>query len=396
MTGIELYSKTAASNNSSPPNGWPEGQAPSTVNDCARQMMAAIRTWYEDAQWINFGYTHVYVASTQFKIVGTDVTSIYTVGRRVKAVGSSTGTIFGSITVSAFSTDTTITVSWDSGSLSNETLTVSVGILTLTNGASPTSAPFIDSTAIIKGSSDATKLFRIEVDGNTTGTTRVMTSPDADFTAVGTATTQTITNKSFVDASTFIVDDGDATKKLVFECSGITTGTTRTASMPDKSGTLAMTSDLTGVVLATAQATTSGTSKDFTIPITAKRICALFNAVSTNGSSNLLVQIGAGGTPTTSGYSSNANWGGTQANSTAGFLAINSGAGSTNTGTMILSNISGNIWVESGLVMDAAGAGQGGTNMGVVTLGGALNFVRFTTVNGTDAFDAGSVTIQYE
>lgn len=41
--------------------------------------------------------------------------------------------------------------------------------------------PFIDSTAIIKGSSDATKLFRIEVDGFTSGQTRVMTPPDADF-----------------------------------------------------------------------------------------------------------------------------------------------------------------------------------------------------------------------
>lgn len=222
MTGIELYSTTAANNNSTPPNGWPEGQAPSTVNDCARQMMASIRTWYEDAQWIKWGDTTVYVGATQFKIAGSDVTSRYTVGRRVRAVGSSTGTIYGTITVSAFSTDTTVTVVWDSGSLSNETLTISIGILTLTSGAGVVSAPFTDTVAIIKGSSDATKLVRFEVDGLTTGTTRVVTVPDADGTlaylasptftgtpaaptaTVGTNTTQ-IATTAFVQAAAAVL-----------------------------------------------------------------------------------------------------------------------------------------------------------------------------------------------
>lgn len=44
----------------------------------------------------------------------------------------------------------------------------------------PSLAPFVDSTAIIKGSADATKLFKIEVDGFATGTTRVATPPDKD------------------------------------------------------------------------------------------------------------------------------------------------------------------------------------------------------------------------
>ena len=48
MTDIESsnFSETAASNNAATPNGWPEGQAPSTVNDCAREFMgAAKREW---------------------------------------------------------------------------------------------------------------------------------------------------------------------------------------------------------------------------------------------------------------------------------------------------------------------------------------------------------------
>lgn len=57
------------------------------------------------------------------------------------------------------------------------------------------SAPFIDSTAIIKGSADATKLFRIEVDGFTTATTRVATPPNQDFTMAGTNVIQTFTQE---------------------------------------------------------------------------------------------------------------------------------------------------------------------------------------------------------
>ena len=45
----------------------------------------------------------------------------------------------------------------------------------------------------------------------------------------------------------------------------------------------------------TAQASTSGTSIDFTsIPSWVKRITVMFNGVSTNGSNNLLIQIGLG------------------------------------------------------------------------------------------------------
>lgn len=40
------WSETAASNNATPPNGWPEGMAPSTVNDAARENMGALkRDW---------------------------------------------------------------------------------------------------------------------------------------------------------------------------------------------------------------------------------------------------------------------------------------------------------------------------------------------------------------
>jgi len=45
----------------------------------------------------------------------------------------------------------------------------------------------------------------------------------------------------------------------------------------------------------TAQASTSGTSIDFTsIPSWVKRVTVMYSGVSTNGTSNFLIQIGAG------------------------------------------------------------------------------------------------------
>lgn len=47
-----------------------------------------------------------------------------------------------------------------------------------------------------------------------------------------------------VDSTTTISDNADSTKKLAFEVSGVTTGTTRTLTVPNASGTIALTSDL--------------------------------------------------------------------------------------------------------------------------------------------------------
>jgi hypothetical protein len=50
MSNISQWSTSAASNNAAPPDGWPEGQAPSTVNDAARELQAAVARQYQDTQ----------------------------------------------------------------------------------------------------------------------------------------------------------------------------------------------------------------------------------------------------------------------------------------------------------------------------------------------------------
>jgi hypothetical protein len=61
---------------------------------------------------------------------------------------------------------------------------------------------------------------------------------------------QTLTNKSFNDANTAFIDDGDNTKKLQFQLSGITSGVTRTLTINDVNGTIVTTGD-TGTVTST-------------------------------------------------------------------------------------------------------------------------------------------------
>lgn len=47
MADISAWSPVDESNTAAPPAGWPEGQSPASVNNCARAMMGAVRRWYD-------------------------------------------------------------------------------------------------------------------------------------------------------------------------------------------------------------------------------------------------------------------------------------------------------------------------------------------------------------
>lgn len=57
---------------------------------------------------------------------------------------------------------------------------------------------------------------------------------------VGSTTELTENDAEFTDTVFRVVDDGDNTKKVSFQLSGVTTATTRTLTVPDQSGTLAV------------------------------------------------------------------------------------------------------------------------------------------------------------
>jgi hypothetical protein len=152
----------------------------------------------------------------------------------------------------------------------------------------------------------------------------------------------------------------------------------------------------------TAQATTSGTSFDFTsIPSTAKRITIMFAGVSTNGTSIMQVQVGAGSIAT-SGYTAACSYtyagNSIMATSTSAFVLSGSGIGAASalSGSIVFTQLSSLVWVAQGVMINVVSDPSSNASAGTVTLSGALDRVRITTVNGTDTFDAGSINILYE
>lgn len=155
-----------------------------------------------------------------------------------------------------------------------------------------------------------------------------------------------------------------------------------------------------GVTLGTSVATTSGTTIDFTsIPSGIKQITFMFSGVSTNGSDNLIIQIGDGGGVETSAYSSASSIisSGSQnvTSSTSGFVLFTAGAADSFVGAITLSlrDSSSNEWVASGVLR------PNDTNTiqlaGSKALSAELDRIRLTTVGGTNAFDGGVVNILY-
>ena len=162
MAGIKDYSTTASTNTTVGSISVAEGMLPSNINNAFRGLAAEIREWYNDSQWVIYGdgdssFTIAYASATSFTVSGVDVTSFYHVGRRVKAIATTPGTIYGTISATTFSTNTTVTVTWDSGSLANEAVSIYVAVLSKTNDSIPelviTNAKVATSAAI-----DATKI----------------------------------------------------------------------------------------------------------------------------------------------------------------------------------------------------------------------------------------------
>jgi len=130
------WSTTAGNNANVGSINWAEGQAPSTVNNSARQTMADVADYVNNPgpEW----YQHdsaAYASGTTFTVSG-DQTGYYVAGRRLRAVNAAT-TIYGAVVSATFSTNTTVTAAWDSGSLDAGLSSLKAGIISPTNLSFP-------------------------------------------------------------------------------------------------------------------------------------------------------------------------------------------------------------------------------------------------------------------
>ena len=265
-------------------------------------------------QWVLYGAAPTYISATSFSVAG-DQTNTFHVGRRVKTVNSG-GTVYGTITATAYTTLTTVTVSNDSVSLDSGLSAVNYGLLSATN-------PSVPSTYAKSG-------------------------PNNDITSLT-----------------------GLTSSLIYS--------------------------------GTKQATTSGTSKEFlNIPAWARRITISLSGVSTNGTSEPVIQIGDSGGYETSGYlGSSCRLEGAVAvgiiNFTAGIGIYSGSAANVLHGSIVLTLLdpATNLWAASGTI------GLSSSVTMILTasskaLSATLDRLRITTLAGVDTFDAGSINILYE
>lgn len=140
MSNIKDWSTSAGGNAIAANGGWPENMPASQVNDTARANIGAVRSWYEGAEWVNFGHTPVRSTATDFYVSG-DKTGVYTSGRRIKASDGSS-TIYGSVTTSTYSAagSTGVYCSLDAGVFTASLSQVAVGIIS-TSGHTGKSVP---------------------------------------------------------------------------------------------------------------------------------------------------------------------------------------------------------------------------------------------------------------
>ena len=186
---------------------------------------------------------------------------------------------------------------------------------------------------------------------------------------------------------------GDTSGSITIQAPAVA-GTSVLTLPANTTGTLA-----TRITSGTAVASTSGTSIDFTgIPSWVKRITVMFNGVSTNGSSSVLIQLGYSGGIINTGYLANSTYlytAGIRGQYTTGFGSTYASGVNVQNGITTICNINGNTWIASGVLGDYSDNATVQLS-GIVTLIGKLDRIRVTTVNGTDTFDAGLINILYE
>lgn len=147
MSKVGTWSTTAGNNNATPPDGWPENQLPSTVNDCAREMMAALATYIRASEYVDLNNTPSFLTTTTFSLAAADSTN-FEIGRRIKLFDATT--LYGTIISNS---GTFVQVRLDSGVLTASLSSVAVSAVRNTNNSLPANA-FRNQNLVINGKLD--------------------------------------------------------------------------------------------------------------------------------------------------------------------------------------------------------------------------------------------------
>jgi len=289
-------------------------------------------------QWTASGFTPTFISTTQFSVTG-DQTATLHVGRRLKITQSS-GTVYASITVTAFSSVTTVTAVVDSaGVLDSGISAVSYGVMTAVDTSFPVGVLHDD------------------------------------------------------DVSTSTIQDNAVT---LAKMAGIAAGKVITG---DSSGDPQVETYLKLVDGSAQDTSTGATSYEWTsLPTSIMEIKITLTDVSLSGTNNLAIEIGDSGGYETASYSALSMRvdSATLASSTANFPISGGGSAAADlvSGWVILKNVSGNTWVISGGTGTTAGTDKMYVCSGTKTLSAALDKVKLRS-SGSDTFDSGTALLSY-
>lgn len=274
--------------------------------------------------------------------------------------------------------------------------TVGLAFLPITGGTLTGNLLFTDATYDI-GASGATRprdlfLSRNAVIGGTLALTGALTYGGVALTAAVTGTGAMVlaTSPTLVTPALGTVASG-----VLSAC------TTATQTALDNSTKLASTAYVNAVsqyTLVAEQATTSGTAITFgSIPAGVKRITVMLKGVSSDGTSNYIIQLGDAGGVENTGYIAGCMTDDGNTQGTTGFnITRSTAAARTYSGsiTISLERSSTFSWNSAGALSNDQGNVL--VSAGTKSLSAELTQVVLTTVGGTENFDAGAVSISYE
>lgn len=204
---------------------------------------------------ITVGTTSIALGSSATTIVGLlSLTSAAIItndgGFRVRNTTDNTKQIaFNVSNVSPTTTRTYTTPNVDGTLVLLEANNAFIGINSFINGSGQSFRPAaLQDGFIIQGRAGGTSNHSVTFATSTLTAGRTATFPDLTGTVL--LDTSSIPGGTFVDDTFRVSDNVDGTKKLAFQCSSITTATTRTMTIPDENGTISTQDFATAIAIA--------------------------------------------------------------------------------------------------------------------------------------------------